>query len=41
VVMFSNNPIYRWQNHGEFGMIFNTMLNWNDVVTKAPEPAVP
>ena len=41
VVMFSNNPIYRWQNHGEFGMIFNTMLNWNDVVTKAPEPVVP
>lgn len=32
VVLFSNNPIYRWQNHGEFGMVFNTLLNWNDVV---------
>ena len=24
VVLFSNNPIYRWQNHGEFNMVFNT-----------------
>lgn len=32
VMMFSNNPIYRWQNHGEFNMIFNSVLNWNDVV---------
>ena len=31
VVMFSNNPIYRWQNHGEFNMVFNAMLNWNDM----------
>jgi hypothetical protein len=32
VIMFSSNPIYRWQNHGEFNMIFNAILNWNDVV---------
>jgi len=32
VVMFTNNPIYRWQNLGEFNMVFNAMLNWNDVV---------
>ncbi len=31
VVMFANNPIYRWQNHGEFNMVFNTLLNWNDM----------
>jgi len=30
VVMFANNPIYRWQNHGEFNMVFNSILNWND-----------
>jgi len=36
VILFSNNPIYRWQNHGEFNMIFNAVLNWNDVV---PKPA--
>ena len=37
VIMFSNNPIYRWQNHGEFNMIFNSVINWNDV---AGAPAV-
>jgi hypothetical protein len=31
VVMFSGNPIYRWQNHGEFNMVFNAIVNWNDV----------
>jgi len=41
VVMFSNNPIYRWQNHGEFGMIFNAVINWNDVVTRRGEAVVP
>jgi hypothetical protein len=35
VVLFSNNPIYRWQNHGEFNMVFNTLLNWNDLATPA------
>jgi hypothetical protein len=29
VIMFANNPIYRWQNHGEFNMIFNAVINWN------------
>ena len=36
VIMFSNNPIYRWQNHGEFNMVFNSILNWNDVAIGAP-----
>ena len=31
VVLFANNPIYRWQNHGEFNMVFNALLNWNDM----------
>jgi hypothetical protein len=38
VLMFANNPIYRWQNHGEFNMIFNSIMNWNDV--PAPQPLV-
>ena len=38
VVMFANNPIYRWQNHGEFNMVFNTLLNWNDLAG-APKAA--
>jgi hypothetical protein len=29
VVLFANNPIYRWQNHGEFNLVFNAVLNWN------------
>ncbi len=36
VIMFSNNPIYRWQNHGEFNMIFNSVINWNDEAKAAP-----
>jgi hypothetical protein len=31
VLLFANNPIYRWQNHGEFGMVFNSLINWNDL----------
>jgi hypothetical protein len=30
VVMFASNPIYRWQNHGEFNVVFNAIINWND-----------
>jgi hypothetical protein len=30
VIMFASNPVYRWQNHGEFNMVFNAILNWND-----------
>ncbi|MCJ7630718.1 MAG: hypothetical protein MUO50_20260, partial [Longimicrobiales bacterium] len=34
VLMFANNPIYRWQSHGEFNLVFNSILNWNDVPEK-------
>jgi hypothetical protein len=30
VILFANNPIYRWQNHSEFNMVFNSIVNWND-----------
>ena len=30
VVLFATNPCYRWQNHGEFNMLFNTILHYND-----------
>jgi hypothetical protein len=30
VIMFATNPCYRWQNHGEFNMLFNAILNYND-----------
>lgn len=35
VVLFATNPCYRWQNHGEFGMLFNTILHYNDLDTLA------
>ncbi len=37
VLMFANNPVYRWQNHGEFNLIFNSVLNWNDVPDRERE----
>ena len=36
VLLYATNPIYRWQNHGEFNMLFNALMNYNDI--KAPEP---
>jgi hypothetical protein len=33
VLLFAGNPCYRWQNHGEFGMLFNAVLHWNDIQT--------
>lgn len=30
VLMFVTNPSYRWQNLGEFRMLFNSVLNYND-----------
>jgi hypothetical protein len=27
VLLFSTNPCYRWQNHGEFSMLFNAILH--------------
>src|SRR5579862_284364 len=39
VIMFANNPVYRWQNFGEFNMMFNSILNWNDVPAPLPVTA--
>jgi hypothetical protein len=34
VLMFATNPCYRWQNVGEFRMLFNALLNFNDFQAK-------
>jgi hypothetical protein len=34
VLMFATNPCYRWQNYGEFRMLFNAVLNYNDFKPK-------
>jgi hypothetical protein len=39
VLLFATNPCYRWQNHGEFGMLFNAVMHWNDIKPQAPPPA--
>ena len=31
VILFANNPIYRWQTFGEHAMIFNALMFWNDM----------
>jgi hypothetical protein len=36
VLMFANNPVYRWQNHGEFNLMFNSIMNWNDTPVAPP-----
>jgi hypothetical protein len=39
VILFAGNPCYRWQNFGEFNMLFNTVLNYNDIKTAPAAPA--
>jgi len=31
VVVFATNPCYRWQNLGEFNMLFNALMHFNDM----------
>lgn len=37
VLLFSTNPCYRWQNLGEFRMLMNSILNYNDFPRAASE----
>lgn len=30
VLLFATNPCYRWQNHGEFNLLFNAIQHFND-----------
>jgi hypothetical protein len=39
VILFAGNPCYRWQNFGEFNMLFNTVLNFNDFKSEPARPA--
>ncbi|MFD2500977.1 hypothetical protein ACFSTI_21675 [Rhizorhabdus histidinilytica] len=43
LLMFATNPIWRWQNWGEFRMLYNAVLNWKqlgltDVTPPGPPP---
>jgi Zinc carboxypeptidase len=39
VLLFSTNPVYRWQNHGEFNMLFNALMNYDDLSVAPKEVA--
>jgi hypothetical protein len=41
VVLYSINPIYRWQNFGEHNLVFNALLFFNDFPETLPEPPRP
>ncbi len=44
ILMFANNPIYRWQTFGEHGLVFNAVLFHNDfppISTKQPTTTQP
>ncbi len=40
VILYANNPIYRWQTFGEHAMVFNALMFWNDM-PGAAAPAKP
>jgi hypothetical protein len=40
LLLYSTNPVYRWQNHGEFNMLFNALMNYDDLEVPAPERTV-
>jgi hypothetical protein len=39
VILYANNPIYRWQTFGEHGMVFNAILFYNDLGAAAAKTA--
>jgi hypothetical protein len=42
IVMFATNPVYRWQNFGEFRMLYNAMFNYPQLgMGLSTAPAVP
>ncbi|MEW6322804.1 MAG: hypothetical protein AB1635_17170, partial [Acidobacteriota bacterium] len=41
VLLYTMNPIYRWQTFGEHGLVFNALLYWNDLPTAPAQPSAP
>lgn len=39
VVMFATNPVWRWQNLGEYRMMFNTLMNYRNLAPAAGSAA--
>ncbi len=41
VVLFSFNPVHRHLNHSDFRLVYNVILNWNDMPQPEGEAAAP
>jgi hypothetical protein len=41
VVMFANNPMWRHETHGSFSLLFNAILNYDNLGVGRSEPAPP
>ena len=41
VLMFATNPVYRWQNFGEFRMLYNALFNYRQLDLGLPGAAAP
>jgi hypothetical protein len=41
VVLFAIRPFWRWETQGSFALVFNTILNWNDLGVAWPETLRP
>jgi hypothetical protein len=37
VIAFTFNPLHRWLNHHEFPMVWNALMNWNDLTGRRVE----
>jgi hypothetical protein len=41
VVLFAIRPFWRWETQGSFALVFNTILNWNDLNVAWPAAPKP
>jgi hypothetical protein len=41
VVLFAIRPFWRWETQGSFALVFNTILNWNDLGVAWPTAPKP
>jgi hypothetical protein len=39
VVLYANNPMWRWQTHGSHALVFNAILNWDHLGAGRPAAA--
>jgi hypothetical protein len=41
IVLFAIRPFWRWQTQGSFALVFNAIMNWNDLGTRWPTAPAP